>query len=182
MKGHFQYISFDNCWSVCIAAIFAIWFLASIIHQFRFKWWHTFARFDVFNLLPRWTFFAPNPGRTDLHLVFRSLTDSHPGPWIEVKSTRFNAWRWVWNPTRYSNKVISDLVNNLHQIMYANKNYPRAIIFSGPYISLLNIVMHQPVPDKTATHRQYAIVATQGFQEDRMIVIKYISEIHHVDH
>lgn len=172
---------FEQVWTLCVTVILVAWFAASALHQFRFEWWTRLARFDPLHLLPRWSFFAPNPGRYDVHVVYRTWTATAPGSWREITTTRLSKWQWCWNPTRYTNKGICDLVNSLYGTIQSGKNAPRSVILSGPYISLLSLVMAQRVDDRATTHRQFAIVATQHFAEQRQLEVKYISEVHRVN-
>src|SRR5690348_12432463 len=56
---------------ILIALFFLGWFILSILNQFGFAWFDKITRHDHFSLLPLWTFFAPNPGQSDYHLIYR---------------------------------------------------------------------------------------------------------------
>lgn len=126
----------EQIWTVSVGIVLAVWFLASLIHQFRFAWWRGVTRFDFFHLLPRWTFFAPNPGRHNFHLVFRDWIDGHPGPWVEITvSSDDRRWRWFWHPARYPSKGLSDLVNSLYRSLQSSREVPQALMLSSAYFS-----------------------------------------------
>ena len=159
-----------------------VFFLASVIHQFRFSWWQRISNLDRLILLPRWTFFAPNPGRHAFHLVYRDFTLDQPGGWKElVVSDDDLSWRWFWHPARYPSKGLNDLFNFLFQSVQSYPEDPQLVMLSTPYISLLKLVMTQPGISSECSQRQFAVVATRGFQEDRILEIRYISGVHRVE-
>jgi hypothetical protein len=164
-----------------VAALLAAWFVGSVFHQFRLKWWRRrIARRDVLGLLPCWSFFAPNPGRHDLHVVYRDRDDaSNWGPWVELGAQQDPRWwRAVWNPNRYSHKAVSDLVNSIRGGMNANE--PVATMLSGAYLAMLNWVMCQPSKVPT-TIRQFAVIGRSGHGARRTLELLYVSEEHRVD-
>ncbi|MFN2136779.1 MAG: hypothetical protein ACK2UK_12545 [Candidatus Promineifilaceae bacterium] len=178
-------MSFDpeTLYTLLAGILLSTWFCASLVHQFRFKWWNRLASFDRLHLLPRWTFFAPNPGRQDLHLLYRTWEDGQPEAWQELGTSAGDGgrWRWLWNPDRYPTKAISDLVQGL--LVNASscpQDAPHLVIFSGYYLSLLALVMEQR-PACPGSERQFAIVATQGFGGERPLDLKFLSERHRVE-
>lgn len=169
----------EQLWTLLVGLILTTWFLASVIHQCRFRWWSRITHFDVFNLLPRWSFFAPNPGRHDFHVIYRDWIDDDSGPWTEFATTTVETrLRWLWNPTRYPNKAISDLTNGLYLALQLNDVEPRAVLLSSSYISLLHVVMAQPPVILKANRRQFAILRTHDFGSSRKIEVAFVSEVH----
>jgi hypothetical protein len=169
----------EQLWTLLVGSILVVWFIASAIHQFRFPWWSRISRFDALNLLPRWSFFAPNPGRHDFHVVYRDWVDDQPGPWMQLAATNVDTrWRWLWNPSRYTNKAISDLANGLYQARQLSAEEPWTVMLSSSYISLLHMVMAQPPTTLETYRRQFAIVRTHGFGTGRQLEIAFASEVH----
>ncbi len=172
----------ETLWTIVAISILFIWFVASIIHQFRFDWWKFFIRFDIFNFLPNWSFFAPNPGKHDFHLVYRAWIQDQPSPWQEIVTLSGNWYlRWIWHPSRYPTKALSDLTYGLYRAIYNSNGDKTMVMFSSSYLSLLNLVMSQSPLEGTDHYRQFAIVVTQGFKEGRHIEIKFLSELHRVE-
>jgi hypothetical protein len=169
----------EHLLTLLAGAILLAWFLASVIHQLRFPWWSRFARYDLFNLLPRWSFFAPNPGRYDFHVVYRDWVAEEPGPWLQLAPPDVDTrWRWLWNPPRYPSKAISDLVSGLQRARQSSDGEPWMVMLSSSYISLLHVVMAQPPACRETSHRQFAVVRTQGFGSARRLEIAFASERH----
>jgi hypothetical protein len=137
-------------------------------------------RFDVSNLLPAWSFFAPNPGCHDLHLVYRDWFGESAGQWQQFYINSKLGWRWIWNPSRYPSKGLIDLIQSLFYNIKAFSDHPKSVLLSQSYISLLYFVMQQPQV-KGTTHRQFAIVANQSFNKCSSLIVKYLSEKHRAE-
>lgn len=162
---------------VLVASLLALWFVGSVLNQFQFEWFQKVRNVDHFALLPLWTFFAPNPGQTDYHLVYRDRrTDGSITEWMELAITESRKFHsFVWNPEKRSKKVLSDVVATL---MESTRHVPPdktgfAIMLSLPYLVLLNVVSNLAATPG-ATHRQFVIAETAGFKrtEDPLLVLK----------
>src|SRR5688500_2497266 len=99
---------------VCIF-FFSIWFVLSIINQIDHKLVQGIKQNDIFHVLPRWTFFAPNPGFSDYHLLFRhKLATGEISHFKEISLTaQKNLLSAVWHPGKRTKKALSDLVRDL---------------------------------------------------------------------
>lgn len=162
---------------VVVASLLALWFVGSVLNQFQFEWFDKIRNLDHFSLLPLWTFFAPNPGQTDYHLVYRDRrADGVTTDWMEVAITQSRKFHsCMWNPEKRSKKVISDVVATL---MESIPSVPPdkaafAIMLSLPYLVLLNFVSNLAATPG-ATHRQFVIAETAGFKrtEHPRLVLK----------
>jgi hypothetical protein len=156
--------------------ILGAWFVGSVVHQLGL------IRSDRFGLIPRWTFFAPNPGREDTHVIFR---DKENGRWCSwqtlTPAASRPAWRWLWNPQRFPRKAAADLANGMRRSASHLKEVPRALLLSNSYVAILRWVMEQP-RSRESTHRQFAIVTSRGFAEQQHLDILFLSEPHIVEH
>src|ERR1041385_2055650 len=124
--------------------IFGIWLIASSINQFEWKFWSNVRALDCFGLLPKWTFFAPHPGTTDVRIVYRDLLkNGNQGPWVEFPSTPYRPAlvRMFWNPEKLENKAVFDLVQELGREYSMCKAHPKAALVSISYIQLLDPIM-----------------------------------------
>src|SRR3954470_12564692 len=106
------------------------WFVVAVLNQFRFRWFDRVRRRDRLYLLPAWTFFAPNPGRSDYHLVYRdrrrdgSLTD-----WREVPlGAPRRPYSCVWNPRKRARKALSDIVGIVVSAIRGNPRLGKEIM------------------------------------------------------
>ncbi len=172
-----------------VAAAFAVWFLLSV--GFQTSWFATkIGKFDKFGLLPRWTFFAPNPGRHDYHLVYREcgadvdlsslerLEAAAPqlSPWIEVPDLHEGrSLLFLWHPQRRITKTMTDIVNGLLLARGRLTERPSLVQFTVEYFLLLHLIQRGASP---AVKRQFAIVRTRGFESERERDIVFVSNFH----
>jgi hypothetical protein len=144
--------------------VFIMWGAASIAYQFEHPVISGWSYHDCFGILPLWTFFAPSPGQSDYHLLYRDkFDDGSLSPWTEVPLTDPRKLHsWIWNPEKRTKKVLADVVQMLIRIV-AEGNVPQStILLSTPYTLILNNIMHFPrLP--AATGRQFVIAQTAGF-------------------
>lgn len=150
--------------TVLISLVLGAWLIGSVLNQFQLGWFQRIASRDPFLLLPLWTFFAPNPGQSDYHLVYRDrLADGGLSEWHEIEiSEPRRAYSCFWNPEKRSKKVLSDVVSTVVSSHRAQGQIGNEFLLSLQYLLLLNVVDQQPA-SANATHRQFLIVETFGF-------------------
>jgi len=171
----------DDLWTAAIAIGFLVWWALSAIHQYPPRWMDAVIKYDGLRLLPQWNFFAPRPGRRDDHLVFRDLVDGRPGAWEEVDLGEASlALRWLWNPLRFRQKALMDLVNGLLKMRTQHARHhldKRAEQLGLAYLGLLAWVSAQPAKCAPC-FRQFALVASMGHDSDRALRLVYVSAVH----
>jgi hypothetical protein len=147
-----------------VATIFVAWFVLSVINQFRFRWFDRVLALDYFSLIPYWTFFAPNPGRSDYHLVYRDqLSDGSTTSWCEADlSMPRGVLAFLWNPEKRSKKVLSDVAMSIARVVYTDPRAEGTIMISFQYLLILNYLTKCYRMSKGVA-RQFAIVETAGF-------------------
>lgn len=166
--------------------VLGVWFAVSVAAQFRDERFEKLRRFDVFGLVPLFTFFAPNPGHSDQHLLYRDRSASGAvGEWVEIPLV--DARRWysvVWGPDKREKKILADAINSL---MTSVERQSRSgvdatdlqyyLMLSVPYLTLLNVVVQRPAaPD--VTHRQFVVAETFGLAAPRKLVPLFSSPFH----
>ncbi len=145
--------------------------------------------YDVLGMIPLWTFFAPNPGDTDTHVLYRDRNVAgNVGAWKEIDPIiRENIFD-CWNPKRRLSKAVVDIIPDLLQSHYSNTNNEevikktvnKRIALSFPYLLILNYVCMQP-RDPFAETRQFAIARTEGFQGRKEPFVLLLSSFHKFD-
>jgi hypothetical protein len=118
---------------VCI-----LWLILTIVCQFDGKFSRLISSFDKFGLIPRWTFFAPNPCDFDIHLLVRFAKGTVISKWQETELTKKiyarNKWtRGIFNPYRRIEKLLFDFANEAR----ASKDKQVQIRHLSGYIFLL---------------------------------------------
>jgi hypothetical protein len=142
-------------------------------------------------ILPIYTFFSPNPGKVDSHLLFRdSLSGGNETmtDWKEVITIpRRQVFNVIWNPDKRINKLVIDALadlrsyNNYYYDLKVNKD-DLAVFFqlNTGYIALLNFVsdFEKLSPDSVA--RQFMVVDVTYQNNRRQAAPLFISAIHRI--
>lgn len=123
---------------IIVGAVLLFWLVLSAINQFSFAFFNKLvARYDHVMLMPRYTFFAPNPGSTDYRFLVRDYHgEDKPCPWQEIPIVRKRSLRDAfWNPDKRRSKGLFDLVQSLIMI-HREYEDPAVLMTSIPYIAL----------------------------------------------
>ncbi|SER72419.1 hypothetical protein [Natrinema salaciae] len=103
-------------WTViALGTVLSVWLVATVINSTPWGFRKLGGR-EVHHFIPRWNFFAPDPGVADYHLLYRdTFVDGGVGPWQEV--SRFHEPRDVtapiWHPDKHGKKALFDLTQEL---------------------------------------------------------------------
>jgi len=113
-----------------------------------------------FKILPIWTFFAPNPGMFDIHVVYRDVDDlSNLSEWKEVNIVSERKFLHIlWNPEKRFTKLIVDAVSYIK-----SSNGSADIQFTKGYLVLLNIVSNKENLLEKPIARQFSIIQSCYF-------------------
>jgi hypothetical protein len=162
--------------SVAVGLV-VLWLLLSIMHQVAsLQSW--LGRWDVLNLLPSWSFFAPSPANRDSHVVVRDLlADGTLGRWesASVFPPRLLS-HLVWHPEKRPRKILRDAGKAI-RITRRHATNDEVVQCSLPYLVVLHHCIKGHAPGSNAVARQFAIVETSG-REDRRLWITFISQFH----
>jgi hypothetical protein len=160
------------------ATFFAIWLLLTIMNEFRLSWFNRITRRDTFHLIPRWTFFAPNPPRSDYHLQYRDrLADGVITPWAQIPTlSPRHLYSFLWNPEKRANKVVRDAVTTLRRCTPEDRRNASLMMWTLPYVLLLNYACSMKASSE-ALHRQFRVVESDGFESSQQRII-FTSEMH----
>lgn len=128
---------------------FAILLAVTVVWQFQgVDGIDRFRKHDVLNIVPYWTFFAPNPGRHDYHVLVRSAStpqmDLDRCPWRQLSGLRNRRTRdALWHPRKRTDKALFDCVSAIGTLVpqlsgiESSERFNAAICFTGPYMLLL---------------------------------------------
>lgn len=174
-----------NILSGVVIALLISWFLLSVMNQHK----RTRALIggvayrDICSLLPLWTFFAPNPGRTDLYLLYRDRdADGLISSWRLVRSSTRPSLFSLWSPQRRIHKGIVDVASNFTKESIHEPRQPvsKQQVVSFPYLLLLNYVCGKPI-DFRARTRQFALAKTEGHGTEHDPEVIFLSAFHTID-
>lgn len=172
-----------------IVFAFVMWLVLSALFQVN-TISPKLGRFDPFGLLPKWTFFAPNPGVFDYHVAYRFSKKPYPDGESDMVShddEDYGQWQQLtelvreqhvplfWNPARRVSKTLSDIVNGITRHRNADPKFEEHMMYSIEYVWLTYMVSKQIEPNYIY---QWAIVRTHGFVDQRKISIINFSKHH----
>lgn len=164
-----------------VVCFLSAWFIISLVFQFSSKAKLVIAKYDIFGLIPSWSFFAPIPGTSDYRLVYRDTTkDNTFSEWEEVLFyEKFSVSRVFWNPQKVEIKALSDICQIFLKEMTSDfyKTNPKMLMVTTSYIALLAKVCNEPKPS-VSVERQFAILTSKGYDEERKVTPLYVSSSH----
>ncbi len=157
-------------WTVTVCICLVSWSILSVLYQFSFPSMRTVKRFDYAGLIPRWTFFAPNPASSDHDVYYRDLLDNDRlTPWQPLLVRRRRViLSLLINLDKRRQKAFSDFVRSLSRRRRAIIGEDPSMQLTIPYIAVLNYLSKPAVyhnPETVAC--QFAIVQSFGFVTDR---------------
>ncbi len=166
-------------WATIFGVALSIWFALSAVTQFRTTWSDAVKSLDGIGLLPSWSFFAPNPARSNWHLVVRFQLESGTiTPWREYVIPAAGIGRGIWNPRRREEKALSDVSSSIIRRKSRNR-----IQVSLPYVLLLNTVSGLEAPS-FARCVQFAILSSTADYSAQVpnheVLPLFLSDLHRV--
>jgi hypothetical protein len=149
--------------------VFSSWFVITILWQFdlireKVKFLY---KLNFFNAIPIWTFFAPTPGITDTHIIYRDkFSTGEISDWKEIGLLEERKWyHFFWNPHKRKSKLVVDalsqiknLKNKNEQKQFDDSELQYRIKFSKGYLILLNLVMGFNKISENSISRQFIVV------------------------
>jgi hypothetical protein len=156
-----------------------LWLLATIAFQHA-VFQRILGPWDVFKLLPSWSFFAPSPANRDSHIVVRDLhRDGALGAWSPV--SRFpsrSLLHLIWHPEKRPRKILRDASKSIKTT--CRRSASKGVVqCSLPYLVVLHYGLKRNPPEADVAARQFAIVETSG-REKRRLWITFISDFHRI--
>lgn len=161
------------------------WFALSVLNQFRRGYYiRPFKKRDLFGLIPIWTFFAPNPGRTDLHVLVRDIHENGTTPWRELEAGRAKPNpimpRLLWNPEKRISKMHGDWASSVMRLMGTRGRRRKTMMLSLPYLLLVRSASFSE-PDFRARARQFALARSPGPAGIHKTQVILVSSPHHLE-
>lgn len=163
-----------------LGAALATWLVLSIANQVqRGRFIARAKRHDQLALIPTWTFFAPRPGTTDFHVMYRDCSAAGGvSRWREIPMPRPGRMRAVFNPSKRLGKGVTDMCNTLLRL--SRQNLGRRLYLQIPYLTLLQYACAAPRTGASQL-RQFAIVRTTGHGTPRDTTMLFVSALHRLD-
>ncbi len=162
---------------IIVSFICSVWVILTIIGQFNWKVFQRLLSFDRFNLVPQWTFFAPNPGSTDIHLLMRFgegqiLSKWHETPLTAEYQEKFRWIRGLFNPYRRFDKMLFDFTNDVR----SSKDKLSQVRHLSEYILILRFLEMLAYQYNAKTVQFMLVGSNMTLLEDIEVII--LSDVH----
>lgn len=172
--------------TIVLLGALALWMLLSVANQLRGLRGRLLNRLSSFGLLQDMSLMAPDPPDVDLHMLIRDIySDGTETAWRQVPiGGRGSRLRALWNPTdREAWKLMLAVtgVAVVNEHLGSRSPDPESVVsISLPFLYLLNLAM-APERAPGAVSRQFMIVESKGFGEERQIELGILSSHHAFD-
>lgn len=149
----------------------------TFIAQFRGTFSNHIRSYDIFSLIPSWSFFAPNPGTVDYNIVckIKTLDNEVKFKYIETIVQRNNLLYSIWNPHKRKQKAIVDVVQAFARLPpNSSGNLP----ITMPYLILLNYLTSFFTDAPDGSQLQFLIYESQGIESSLNQKVIFVSDFH----
>jgi hypothetical protein len=163
-----------------IISLLGIWLFLTIVAQFSgIRWIKWIIDRDPFDLIPSWTFFAPNPIISDYQILYRDkLFNGQFSNWEQVQYRDYSIFHSILNPDKRRRKAIAGYCKTI--LKSASKNLKNeAITSSYPYLVILTYIMSMP-KNHLCEYRQFLIARSFGYKSSKQPDILFISNLHNL--
>jgi hypothetical protein len=174
-------------YNLAVTGFLVLWFIITVICQFKGKPAQFLRRHvDLLNIIPQWTFFAPSPGKSDYHLLYRDKnTDEIISEWTELDIVVQRNWfNFIWNPQKRKKKILADIVQSLVAIIAKhegnNEEARKLLMFTLPYVMVLNTIFQEDSKIDDPYYRQFMLAESSGYLEDRDPSFILVSKFHQI--
>lgn len=160
--------------------VFSVWFLLTIAFQKNNQLSRLTKRFDRFTLVPKWSFFTPDPGATNYHFVYRSRNDeTSVSPWLELNLSPRGPLFPLWNPRKRYREGMIELFQLL--ALSSITTSVERLQFTAPYIILLDVARKRLGGSLSSqAFYQFALVETRGPSGASVPLVLFYSLTHPV--
>lgn len=155
-----------------LTVFYTLWLILTCLIQFNTKSLDWIRRLDKFNLLPTWTFFAPNPMVNDYYIYYCVRDEQNLDPQnIEWFPINVNHDRHIshifWNPEKRKSKAFIDMVQSILDI---SREHPSDVtVYSSPYIALSLYIEQSIMGSNVPTENmgfQYLVMQNVGYEQE----------------
>ena len=160
--------------------VFSVWFLLTVAFQKDNKLRRLTTRFDRFTLIPKWSFFTPDPGATNYHFVYRSRDEeTSASPWLELTLSPRGMFYALWNPRKRYREGMIELFQLL--ALASSSHSTDRLQYTAPYVILLDVARKR-LGDSLSTRAfyQFALVETRGPSAASVPLVRFYSLTHPV--
>ncbi|MFB4420685.1 hypothetical protein C5F59_006275 [Streptomyces sp. QL37] len=115
---------------------------------------------------PNWRFFGPNPGMSDVHLLYRDITGGTAAPWKEAEVTADRPWYGLaWNAGNRAPKVLFDTLQVIITAANASSGNMGRMVSSPGYRILQGYLATRIPHEPEADHTQFMLLQAHPERE-----------------
>jgi hypothetical protein len=171
------------CFAFCLFFI-AIWQIEHIRKSVKFLQF-----VNKFRILPIYTFFSPNPGMVDTHVLYRDSTqDGDLSGWEQTPTViKRSFYHFIWNPEKRLNKLTVDAISEIKLLnAYCEKKKLSeedtfiCIRVSKGYLILVNLVAGFKRISERSSSRQFLIINVLHDKDGRRVLPLFCSAFHNL--
>jgi hypothetical protein len=156
--------------TVAAACGFATWFVVTASCQHPDRSFDRLRDLDPTGIsIPEWRFFAPEPGRHDFHVVYRTETAAgEQDPWRSASEYSERSWKdFIWFPGRRESKGLFDLCGALRtHVIAGDSEITQATSYRLIRDYVEKIVRKENAGEELPPGFQFAIVLATGYDEE----------------
>lgn len=165
-----------------LVAAFAVLLVSTLLQQSANPRYSRFRTADPFGLLPMWSFFAPNPARHDMYILWRFFdTNGTPSEWRQLCDPADQKWYQVlFYPGRRHSKIIFDLVQDLQRSLATG--HEGTVTSDGAYIAIKNFTRRRAQRERrNETRFQLCAIKDAGFDEEEDPEVMFLSKQYQIE-
>ena len=165
-----------------LRGLFAILLVATLLQQSANPQYSRFRAADFLGLLPMWSFFAPNPARHDMYILWRLIdAGGLPAEWRELTNGSSGKWyQMLFYPGRRHSKIIFDLVQDLQRSLATG--HEGTVTSDRAYIAIKNFARRQAQRSRQ-DHVGFQLCAIKdaGFDQAEQPEVMFLSKHYLID-
>jgi hypothetical protein len=158
--------------TILVLIFYIFWAMISILSQGESPVVGRLKAYDLFNMIPNYKFFCPNPIKKDYHLYYRNLLQKdQTGEWKEIIIGKRNrVIGCIWNPAKRDRKVFYKAVRTIRK-----QTAKKEKVLSGHmYLLVLNMVK-SIARNENSRAVQFKLTAKQNYRTKVEEVILFTS-------
>jgi hypothetical protein len=162
---------------IAVIVMLSVWWIVSLLNQFKDSWTSRFRSSDIFHFLPNWRFFAPVPARRDYHLEYRTRSSKGVvSKYQRMMLLEERSWlTTIWHPRKRLRKTFN---TSIRRILCCRTRFGEAAsLRCVAYLQLLNYLENSVASD-TETAFQFRIITSIDYADDPTIRLALLSDWH----
>ena len=157
----------------------SIWLILSILYQIQVKTFYDLHKYNMFYLIPTWSFFSKLPDCNDIHIAYSQVGENQSvGIFKEVRLYRSRGSYFVWNPWKRSAGTLMKLLESLLELSNQKAISREEIVRSTYYKTILDYLLSLRTKRECKQIQFILFRAEPLAKPDGCPRVVFVSEIH----